>query len=76
MIFLATTGEGIFSTGEAVMTGAGGAALAKAVGAGEAEANERIEACTKAREIVECLIFPIASDIVVQSRIPKKQKEK
>jgi hypothetical protein len=55
-MFRATTGEGLCWTGEAVMTGSAGAALAKAVGAGEAEANERREACTKAREIVD-LIF-------------------
>jgi hypothetical protein len=55
-IFRATTGEGLCWIGEAVMTGSAGAALAKAVRAGEAEANERREACTKAREMVD-LIF-------------------
>ena len=43
------------------MTGSAGAALAKVVGAGEAEANERREACTKAREMVDLIFSSVYS---------------
>lgn len=72
-MFRPTMGEGLCSTGEGVMTGSGGATLlAKAVGAGEAEVIERIEACTR----LCARVYLIVSKFVVEWRINKERSQR